>query len=61
MKLLVISDIHSNYEALVGVRHAEEPDEIWCLGDLVDYGPEPAEVVQWVRHHVDHCVLGNHV
>jgi putative phosphoesterase len=60
MKLLLISDIHSNYEALLAVAHAEEPDEIWCLGDLVDYGPEPAEVVQWVRHHADQCVLGNH-
>jgi putative phosphoesterase len=60
MKLLVISDIHSNYEALLAVAHAEKPDEIWCLGDLVDYGPEPAEVVQWVRHHTNQCVLGNH-
>ena len=60
MKLLIVSDIHSNYEALAAVAHVENADEIWCLGDLVDYGPEPAEVVQWVRHHVDQCVLGNH-
>jgi len=60
MKLLIISDIHSNYEALFAVAHAEEADEIWCLGDLVDYGPEPAEAVQWVRHHASQCVLGNH-
>jgi len=60
MKSLIISDIHSNYEALLAVAHAEKADEIWCLGDLVDYGPEPAEVVQWVRHHVNQCVLGNH-
>jgi len=60
MKLLIISDIHSNYEALLAVAHAEKVDEIWCLGDLVDYGPEPAEVVQWVRHHASQCVLGNH-
>lgn len=60
MKLLVISDIHSNYGALLAVAHAEKPDGIWCLGDLVDYGPEPAEVVQWVRHNANQCVLGNH-
>jgi predicted phosphodiesterase len=60
MKLLIISDIHSNYEALLAVAHAERADEIWSLGDLVDYGPEPAEVVQWVRHHVDQCIIGNH-
>src|SRR6266700_7449609 len=60
MKLVIMSDIHSNYEALLGVAHAEKADEIWCLGDLVDYGPEPAEAVQWVRHHTSQCVLGNH-
>jgi putative phosphoesterase len=60
MKLLIISDIHSNYEALLAVAHAEKADEIWCLGDLVDYGPDPAEVVQWIRHHASQCVLGNH-
>ena len=61
MKILIISDIHSNYEALLAVIHAEKADEIWCLGDIVDFGPQPAECVQWVRHHVDrNCVLGNH-
>jgi putative phosphoesterase len=60
MKALVISDIHSNYEALLAVAHAEEADTVWCLGDLVNYGPQPAEVVQWVRHHVQFSVRGNH-
>jgi putative phosphoesterase len=61
MKILIISDIHSNYEALLAVVHAEKADEILCLGDLVDFGPQPAECVQWVRFHVRHnCVRGNH-
>ena len=61
MKILIISDIHSNYEALLTVAHAEAADEIWCLGDLVDFGPQPTECVQWVRHHVrQNCVQGNH-
>ena len=61
MKILIISDIHSNYEALLAVAHAEKADETWCLGDIVDFGPQPSECVQWVRHHVDrNCVLGNH-
>jgi putative phosphoesterase len=60
MKILIISDIHSSYEALLAVVHAEQADEIICLGDLVDFGPQPAECVQWVRHHVRHCVQGNH-
>ena len=61
MKILIVSDIHSNYEALLAVTKAENHvDQIWCLGDLVDYGPQPAEVVQWVRHHTRLCVRGNH-
>jgi putative phosphoesterase len=61
MRILIISDIHSNYEALLAVANAEKnADQIWCLGDLVDYGPQPAEVVQWVRHHARLCVRGNH-
>ena len=62
MKLLIISDIHSNYEALLAVAHAEEADEVWCLGDLVDFGAQPTEAVQWVRHHTRarRCVQGNH-
>ena len=61
MKVLIISDIHSNYEALLAVAHAEKTDAVWCLGDLVDFGPQPAECVQWVRHQVrQNCVRGNH-
>jgi putative phosphoesterase len=61
MKILITSDIHSNYEALLTVAHAEKTDAVWCLGDLVDFGPLPAECVQWVRHHVrQNCVRGNH-
>lgn len=42
MKLLVISDIHGNWAALQAVLKAEQDaDRILCLGDLVDYGPEP--------------------
>jgi putative phosphoesterase len=60
MKILIVSDIHSNYEALLAVVHAEDADEIFCLGDLVDFGPQPAECVQWVRHHASCVVRGNH-
>ena len=60
MTALIISDIHSNFEALVAVAKAHEYDQVWCAGDLVDFGPEPAEVVQWVRHHSKHVVRGNH-
>jgi putative phosphoesterase len=61
MKILIISDIHGNYEALLSVTQREKADAIFCLGDLVDFGPSPAECVQWVRHHVrGDCVRGNH-
>ena len=62
MRVLVISDIHSNYTALSAVlKDAGEADETWCLGDLVGYGPDPNAVVEQVREltHLT-CILGNH-
>ena len=48
MKVLLLSDIHGNWPALQGVLRAE-PDaaQIICLGDLVNYGPQPVECVVW--------------
>ncbi len=46
MRVLVISDVHSNYSALKAVLgDAGHVDETWCLGDLVGYGPDPNLVV----------------
>jgi len=39
---------------------AEEPDEVWCLGDLVGYGPQPNECCRTVAAHADLCLAGNH-
>ena len=36
------------------------PDELWCLGDLVGYGPWPNEVTELVRARADLCLVGNH-
>jgi len=48
MKALLLSDIHGNWPALQAVLHAEaDADHIICLGDLVNYGPQPAECVAW--------------
>lgn len=62
MKILVISDIHANLTALEAVlQDAGEIDAVWCLGDLVGYGPDPNECIERVQacpHLV--CVLGNH-
>jgi len=65
MKVLVLSDIHGNIDALQAVERdvlqgAHGFDEIWLLGDLVDYGAAPAEVITWVRTHATHVVRGNH-
>jgi protein phosphatase len=48
MKALLLSDIHGNWPALQAVLHAEaDANQIICLGDLVNYGPQPAECVGW--------------
>ncbi|MBX3014473.1 MAG: metallophosphoesterase [Caldilineaceae bacterium] len=61
MKALILSDIHSNIYALEAIWRAEhDSDLIYCAGDLVDYGPYPKEVIQWMRSHQVACVQGNH-
>lgn len=59
MKLLIISDIHGNLEALQAVL-AERHDELWVLGDLVNYGPNPSEAVDLIRSEACLVVQGNH-
>src|SRR5713226_1518598 len=59
MRVLLISDIHANWPALEAVA-AEQFDVCLCMGDLVDYGCEPAPVINWVRNNVHACVRGNH-
>jgi putative phosphoesterase len=63
MKLLILSDIHSNWAALQSVLDAEsDSDKILCLGDLVDYGPEPAACVAWAMRQGGESIFiqGNH-
>ena len=59
----VLSDIHSNIQALEAVLEAVESsgaDEIWCLGDLVGYGADPGPCVDLVRERSAICLAGNH-
>jgi putative phosphoesterase len=58
MKIVVISDIHANLEALNALP--EWGDELWVLGDLVDYGPNPREVVSLLRSRAELVIRGNH-
>lgn len=61
MKTLILSDVHSNIYALEAIWDKErDSDRVVCLGDLVDYGPFPNEVLAWVRMHEIPCVQGNH-
>ena len=59
MKLLIISDIHGNKEALDAVLDVEH-DEVVCLGDLVDYGPASAECIDHIRQAGISTIMGNH-
>ena len=62
MKILVISDIHANYTAFDAVlQHcAGEWDFVWCLGDVVGYGPDPNECVERLKTLPQLCLAGNH-
>lgn len=62
MRILIISDIHSNLTALDAVlADAGKVDAIWCLGDLVGYGPDPNECIQRIRQLPNLvCLIGNH-
>ncbi|MEM7363444.1 MAG: metallophosphoesterase family protein [Pseudomonadota bacterium] len=61
MKVLILSDVHSNIQALEAVWSLEkDSDAIYCVGDLVDYGPYPNEVLDWMRSHQVQSVQGNH-
>lgn len=58
MKIVIASDLHANEEALAVLPR--DYDHLWILGDLVNYGPNPAEVVEYVRSHASKVVRGNH-
>jgi len=62
MLVLILSDIHANLIALDAVlEDAPAFDAVWCLGDLVGYGPYPNECVERIRSFPDYlCLIGNH-
>ena len=63
MKIAVFSDIHGNHEALANVLKdidEQKPNHIFCLGDLVGYGPRPNEVIDTIREAKIPTVMGNY-
>ncbi|MFC1946686.1 metallophosphoesterase family protein [Chloroflexota bacterium] len=64
MRYAIIADIHSNLTAFQAVLNdintQESIDIIWCLGDIVGYGPDPHECIELLRKYDHICVAGNH-
>ncbi len=64
MRYAIIADIHSNLAALVAVlvdiERRGDVEELWCLGDVVGYGPDPHECIDLLRKTNHICVVGNH-
>ena len=61
---LILADIHANLEAfqavLTDAKSRGPIDQLWCLGDIVGYGPNPREVIDLLREHDHVSVAGNH-
>lgn len=63
MKYAIITDIHSNLEALTSVFERIDAlgvDEVICLGDIVGYHANPNECVKLIRERGVRCITGNH-
>ncbi|MGI5869561.1 MAG: metallophosphoesterase family protein [Kiritimatiellia bacterium] len=63
MRYAIVSDIHGNLPAwhtVLADIALRKVDRIVCLGDVVGYGPQPAETLRSVHEHVHLMVLGNH-
>lgn len=63
MRFALVSDIHANWQAWTAVLldiRSLGADAILCLGDIVGYGPQPAEVLESVHANANYIVLGNH-
>ena len=62
-RVAIISDVHANWHALEAVLaevEREAPDELWCLGDLVGYGPRPNPCCAAVEARASSSLCGNH-
>lgn len=64
MRYAILADIHANLSALTAVLtdmgRRGEVAEIWCLGDIVGYGPDPRECIELLRRYQHISVAGNH-
>lgn len=61
--LAIVSDIHSNVEALTAVLDdiaSRDVSHIFCLGDVIGYGPQPAECLDMIMSKAEVTLMGNH-
>jgi diadenosine tetraphosphatase ApaH/serine/threonine PP2A family protein phosphatase len=64
MRYAILADIHANlaaFEAVLGdIREQGGVDAIWCLGDVVGYGPDPSACIDLLKKQRPVCIVGNH-
>ena len=64
MRCAIIADIHANLAAfravLDDIEHRGGVEEVWCLGDVVGYGPDPHQCIELLHRYKHVCVAGNH-
>ncbi|GAB4528690.1 MAG: metallophosphoesterase family protein [Anaerolineae bacterium] len=60
-RIIIFGDLHSNWEALLALQQAEpRPDAVFCLGEIVGYGPDPKRCLDAVRAGATHLIGGRH-
>ena len=64
MRYAIIADIHANLAAFTAVLNDIErrggAEEVWSLGDVVGYGPDPHQCIELLRQYNHACIAGNH-
>ncbi|MBI4772126.1 MAG: metallophosphoesterase family protein [Chloroflexi bacterium] len=61
MRVLLLADVHANWEALLALQRAERrPDALLFAGDAVGYGPDPVPCARWLLANATGAVQGNH-
>ncbi len=64
MRYAIIADIHANLAAFTAVLDDIERrggvEEVWCLGDVVGYGPDPHQCLELLQQYNHVCLAGNH-
>ncbi len=64
MRYAILADIHANLEAFTAVlddiKGGGGVEEVWCLGDVVGYGPDPHQCLELLRQHNHVGIAGNH-